>query len=344
MALTEEDIKKLREAFTTCTRPVVLFDDDADGLTSFLMLYNHVKDGKGIPVKSSPKLGADFARMVNDYSPDLVVILDMPMVDQEFLDKIPARKIWLDHHPILERKNVEYYNPRRENPEDNRPTSYWMYKIMQKPLWIAMCGIVADWSLPEKEMREEFEKEYPGLLPLEVTRPEVAIHDTPLAKLIMALAFNLKGRTQEVIKSVKVLTRIKDPYEILKQESPAGRFIYKKFKKLDEEYQQLLKEVKASKNDKMIIFKYKSANAVSYSTELSNAIIYKHPDKFVIVAWEYNGEYKCSLRTTMQDLTKIIPIALKGVRGYGGGHAHAGGSCVHIDDFDQYVENIRREL
>ncbi|MBN1792397.1 hypothetical protein JW826_01810 [Candidatus Woesearchaeota archaeon] len=344
MALTKEEIGKLREAFTTCTRPVILFDNDPDGISSFLMIYNQVKDGKGIPIKSAPEISVEFARSVKDYSPDLVIILDMPMVSQEFLDEINTRIIWLDHHQVMKRKKVEYYNPRIHDPDDNMPTSYWVYKALGGPLWIAMCGIVGDWFLPEKEVLLEFKEKYPDLMPSDVDKPEVALHDTEIGRLSRILSFNLKGKTVDTIKSVKVLTRIKTPYEILKQETPGGRFIYKKYQGLAEEFETLIKRVKIRPEDQMVLFIYQGSS-VSFTKELSNELLYRNPDKLILIAWEYNGEYKCSLRTTKHDLPKMIEKALEGgVRGYGGGHAHASGACINKDDFATFVDNMKKQL
>jgi nanoRNase/pAp phosphatase (c-di-AMP/oligoRNAs hydrolase) len=64
----------------------------------------------------------------------------------------------------------------------------------------------------------------------------------------------------------------------------------------------------------------------------------------VLVAWEYNGEMKCSHRSAKYDLIKIINKALVGVDGYGGGHTHAAGGCVKKEDFKKYIENIREQL
>lgn len=343
MALSEKELEELRQIFNSIHRPVVLFDDDADGVSSFLLIYKHVKEGKGIPVKNSPELGTDMIRKVNDYAPDLVIIVDVPIVTQEFIDGIKSRIIWIDHHPPIKRRGLHYFNPRLENPDDNRPTSYWVYKTLRENLWIAMIGIIGDWFLPEKEITEEFINSYPDLLSGEITRPEVALHNSKIGELVKIISFNLKGKTSDVIKSVKVLTRIKEPYEILEQKTPAGAFIYKKYAKLNAKYEQLMKQVQVNPNDKLVVFSYKSPD-YSFSAEISNELIYKHPDKVILVIWEYNGEYKCSLRSTKVKLPELIEKALEGVSGYGGGHDHAAGACIKMSDLDRFISNIRKQL
>jgi single-stranded DNA-specific DHH superfamily exonuclease len=343
MALTEDQLKELREIFDSSARPVILFDDDADGLTSFLMIYKHIREGKGVPVKNAPELGPDLAQKVNDYGADLVIIVDVPIVSQEFIDKVKAKIVWIDHHPLLERKGIAYYNPRAENPADNSPTSYWIYKTLKENLWIAMIGMVGDWFMPEQDIMNEFLTAYPGLLSPDIKKPEVALHNSKLGELIRIISFNLKGKASDVIKSVKVLTRIRDPHEILEQKTPGGNFIYKKYDKLREKYDALMASIKVNPKDKLVLFSYKSPD-YSFSAEISNELIYKHPDKIVLVVWEYGGEYKCSLRSTKINLPPLIEKALEGVNGYGGGHDHAAGACVKVADFEQFVANIRRQI
>ncbi|KYK26218.1 hypothetical protein AYK26_05410 [Euryarchaeota archaeon SM23-78] len=343
MPLTENQLQELRNIFDSCTRPVILFDDDPDGLASFLLIYKHIKEGRGIPVKNAPELGPEMAQKVNDYGPDLVFIVDVPIVNQEFIDKIKTRIVWIDHHPVVKRHKVEYYNPRALDPDDNSPTSYWIYKALKKHLWIAMIGMVGDWFFPEDKILDEFRAKYPDLLSPLIKKPEVALFTSRFGELIKIVSFNLKGKTSDVIKSIKVFTRIKDPYEILDQKSSGGKFIYKKYNRLMEKYTEIIKRVKVKPQDKLVLFVYSSPD-YSFSKEISNELIYKHPDKVFLVAWEYNDEYKCSLRSTKIKLPPIINKALEGITGYGGGHDHAAGACVKIKDFERFVGNIRGQL
>jgi single-stranded DNA-specific DHH superfamily exonuclease len=343
MALTENQLNEIRHLFDSSARPVILFDDDADGLTSFLMIYKHIREGKGIPVKNAPELGPELAQKVNDFFPDLVIIVDVPIVNQEFIDKVKAKIVWIDHHPLVERKGIAYYNPRAQDHDDNSPTSYWVYKILKENLWIAMTGMVGDWFMPEQEIIDEFIAAYPNLLSPDIKKPEVALHNSKLGELIRIISFNLKGKASDVIKSIKVLTRIKDPNEILEQKTPAGNFIYKKYDRLREKYDALMKSVNIKPDDKLVLFSYSSPD-YSFSAEISNELIYKHPEKIILVVWEYNGEYKCSLRSTKVNLPSLIEKALEGVNGYGGGHDHAAGACIKIADFKQFVENIRSQI
>src|SRR3989344_3575465 len=98
MALSQIQIKQIREHLDNCKRPLIFFDDDQDGLCSFLQFYRYKQEGKGIIVKTAPKLSAVFLNKVIEYQPDKIFILDVALVEQEFLDEIKVPAIWVDHH------------------------------------------------------------------------------------------------------------------------------------------------------------------------------------------------------------------------------------------------------
>ena len=53
-------------------------------------------------------------------------------------------------------------------------------------------------------------------------------------------------------------------------------------------------------------------------------------------------EFRGSLRTRNGDFKNILPKALEGIRGHGGGHEKAAGFVVKIEDFNQFVENLTK--
>ena len=338
--LTEKQLQQIKDELDNCQKPLFLFDDDPDGLSSFLLLYRYKREGKGIVVKSEPKISIKFADKVKEYNPDKVFILDVPVMDQEFVDAVNIPVIWIDHHNPWPIENVKYFNPRINNG-NSIPTSMICYNVVKENLWIAMIGIVGDWHL---EYADEFRKDYADLLPEEINKPEEALFKTKLGELIRIFSFNLKGNTQEFLKSIKILTRIKDPYEILEQKTPQGKFIYKRFEKINKEYGPLLKKGKiiGKKKGKILLFTYKGKT--SYTKELSNELLFNYPKKIILVCREKSGNMKCSLRSSKALLPGIIENALKGVNGYGGGHEHACGSCIKIEDFRQYLKNIEEQL
>jgi hypothetical protein len=343
MAISEDDLKRIREELETSFRPIFFFDDDPDGLSSFLLFYRFVKEGKGVVIKASPELQEMFVQKAEEYEPDKVFILDKPDVSQDFLDKMAVKTFWIDHHEPKKKNNVSYFNPRIENDRDNRPTSYWCYKVVQQDLWIAMIGIVGDWYFPE--FASQFSDLYPDLLPPGIDKPEDALYKTELGRLARIFSFVMKGKTVEANTAIKILTRIKSPYEILKEETPAGKFIYKKYQSINKIYEQLLEEaIKLAKSQGQLVVYIYPDNKMSFTGDLSNELIYNFPDKIILVGRFKNGEMKCSLRSARLKLEPILKKALEGIDGYGGGHEMACGACIKKKDWERFIENFQKLL
>ena len=154
-------LKEIHQQIQDSVNPIIFFDDDPDGLASFLFIKKHFNKGRGIPIKSSPKLDELYLRKIEEFHPDLIIVLDKPVITQDFVDQIKVPLIWIDHHPVQNVKGVKYFNPLLLDEKDIRPTSYWCYKLTEENPWIAMVGIIADWSLADLG---EFSAKYPDLI------------------------------------------------------------------------------------------------------------------------------------------------------------------------------------
>jgi single-stranded DNA-specific DHH superfamily exonuclease len=339
--LTDKQIDEIRDELKHCKRPIFFFHDDPDGLCSFLLFYRYLGEGKGIIIKTRPQISEMFARKVEEYGADKVFVVDIAIVDQEFIDAARVPVVWIDHHNPLERNKVKYFNPMLKGK--NIPPSEICYKVVKQDLWIAMAGCIGDWYMPC--FKDEFCKKYPDLMDSSIEKPEKALFSTRLGKLIKILSFNLKGTTQSAMKSAKVLTRIETPYEILDQTTPRGAFIYKNYEKVNKEYEHLLEKAKKNKTkDKILLFTYRH-DKISLTKELSNELLYKYPKKIIIIGREKSGEMKCSIRTGEGiAIPDALARALQGIEGYGGGHEHACGAVVKKEDFKKFIENLRTEL
>ncbi|MFH1589421.1 MAG: DHH family phosphoesterase [archaeon] len=340
MAITKKQILEIRKALDKSVRPLFFFDDDPDGVCSFLQLYKYVGDGYGVILKIASELKEDFARKVEEYHPDLVVILDVPLVSQDFIDKVSQKIIWIDHHPPVKRNKVNYYNPRLEDDSDNRPTSYWAYQIAKKDIWLGMAGSISDWHIPD--FKDEFIKKYPGFFKKSIKKEADAMFTTKIGLIGKIISFNLKGNVSDSMASVKTLTRIEHPEEILDQTTSKGRFLYKKFEKWNKEYESIISQIKSTKS-KLLLYIYEDNNT-AFTSELSNEILYKYPDKFLIIGRRRNGEVKMSLRSATVKVHPILMKALEGVDGHGGGHDFACGAGVKEEDFDKFIKVIKKEL
>jgi len=341
MALDSKDIDKIKEELMNSKRPLFFFHDDQDGLCSFLLLYRLIKEGKGIVVKSVPKLDEKFVMKVKEYDPDKIFILDIAMVEQDFVDKVNVPIIWIDHHEPQTINGVKIFNPRIKNKKDNTPVTYTCYQVAKNDLWIAAIGCIGDWFLPD--FFDEFKEKYPDLVKNSIKNPGDILFTTEIGKLAKIFSFVLKGKTKEAEKCFKILTRIETPCEILKQETSKGRFIYKRFEKINFLYENLLEDaLKKASKDKIIRFIYEESKT-SFSGDLANELLYRFPDKFIIVGREKAGEIRMSLRYN-KTLLFILKKALEGIEGYGGGHEYACGANVKKEDFDLFIKRIREEI
>ncbi len=343
----QEQLKKIREEAENCKRPMFFFHDDADGVCSFLQFYKFIGKGKGIVIKSTPNVDERFLRQVEEYSPDKIFILDLAMVKQEFLDAVNAKVIWIDHHEPQKRDNVLYFNPRLYHPNENTCVSHISYKILKQHLWIAMTGTVGDWQLP-KDLAKEFSEKYPDLLPKNIKSPDKALFGTRLGELIKIINISLKGKTNDAMNCIKIMTRIDSPYELLNADSPQTRFIHKKIHPAYEEYSHLIsdvvKHVKNRKDKRLIVYTYQS-KLNSYTGELSNELLFRYPKSVIIIAREKSGEMKMSLRSGKNIMIRpILEKALACVNGYGGGHEHACGGSVKVEDWENFLSMIDNDV
>ncbi|MBW2986697.1 DHH family phosphoesterase [Candidatus Woesearchaeota archaeon] len=340
--LTDKEITQIREELDNCKRPMFFFHDDPDGLASFLLLYRRIKEGRGFCLKAFPQLNKAHANKAKDYDADKVFVLDIAMVDQEFIDELKVPVIWIDHHEPVQRDRVKYFNPRVNNETENIPVSYLCYKVVEEDQWIAMVGCLGDWYIPD--FANEFREKYPDLMPAKYKTAAEILFETKMSILNKVFSFNLKSNTPDVLKSIKVMTRINSPYEILDQSTPKGKLVYKRYEKINKIYDELKERLLKQKTDKKVqVFRY-TEDKLSLTKDLSNEFLYMFQDSIVVLGREKSGEMRCSVRSMKTNLKPIMEKALMGVEGYGGGHEHACGCAIKVHDFDKFISNIEKQL
>lgn len=338
--LTQKEAETILDELENCQRPIYLFHDDPDGLASFLLLYRLKKEGKGITIKAKPRITKQYAKNVEGYGADKIFILDIAEVDQDFIDETRKPIIWIDHHSVKERERIKYFNPQKRGV--NIPVSELCWQVVQKKrpedLWIAAVGTISDWHMPS------FAETIKQMKLIRNTDIEEALFDSPLGTLIKVFSFNLKGSTSETNKSIKILTRIETPYEILNHTTPQGKFIWKKYEKVNKTYQKLLKEALKRKTKKSIhVFIYQE-DKLSLTKDIANELLHKLK-KVIIIGREKEDEIRCSIRSPEKiNIQKALEKALIGIEGYGGGHEHACGAAIKKNDFKKFIENLKKEL
>lgn len=336
--IPQEQLDLIEKYLVESENPLFFYHDDPDGVSSYLLLKKYIDRGYGVILKTTPNLSEEYVRKVQEYTPDKVFVLDMPIIDQEFIDKVNVPIIWIDHHPPIKRQGAKYFNPRLKNPRDSRSASYWCYKITNQNKWIAALGIIGDWQVPD--FLKELKKEYPDLI-TEKTQPKL-LFKTKFGRLCKIVTFLLKGRISTVKKNINALLKINSPYDLLEGKTTDGKYLLKQITKIEKEYNELLEQaVNLKTEDDFLIFVYPSKKT-SFTGELSNELLFKFPKKYVIVGREKDDRIKMGLRSSKKPIQKALEKALVGIDGYGGGHEKACGANVAKEDFNQFIENFKR--
>ncbi|MBI1973152.1 DHH family phosphoesterase [Candidatus Woesearchaeota archaeon] len=337
--LTPFQLQEIRTALEQAKNPLFFFDDDTDGLASFLLLYRKYKKGHGVPVKAPHTEENLYLRKIHEYDPDVVVVLDRPVLPQTLLNQIHVPLVWIDHHEPVSCQGVQYYNPMVLTKGDNRPTSYWCYEVVQQDLWIALIGIIGDWHIPE--FLKDFA--YQELIGNAKT-PEDILFETEFGRLVKIFNFSLKGRTSDVKKHIAALMKIESPLEMLHQTTARGKFIYRHFEKMNAAYENVLQGALQTKGkDGVFVFSYPSTQH-SFTGMLSNELLHRLDYKVFIIAREKDGEMRASLRGKDTIILPLVKKALEKAGGSGGGHDMACGANIKKEKFSLFVEEIRNGL
>ncbi len=340
--LNEKEIKEIRSIIEKANNPLYIFDNDGDGVCSYLLFKKHYKKGIGIPTTTAGALDAQYLRYVDEEKPDLIVILDKAVVKQEFIDGTSCKVMYIDHHPIQKLKKIKYYNPLKRDKKSYIPTSYMAYKVVKSNLWLAVVGCLFDYKIPD--FIKEFKKQYPGLVDKIPKDPGYLKYISPVSKLVKIFAFNMKGKSKDVKNAIRALEKIESPSEILNQTTEEGSLVYQRYEKINKEYERLMQKGKeCASKEKLMVFIYPSFET-SFTSDMATELSYLYQNKTILVSREKENEMKISLRDQKRDIAKIFKKAMEGLKGYGGGHPHAVGGSVSKDDFNTLVERIKKAI
>jgi single-stranded DNA-specific DHH superfamily exonuclease len=344
MALSPEQLQEFRTRVLEAKRPLFFYDDDGDGLCSYLLcLRARSGDSQGYRVHASAAVTADLVRKVDEVQPDLIVILDKPYLEQAFVDAVSCPIIWLDHHEPQSLAGfggrVTYFNPRVADDADNRCTTHWAWHALgrEEDLWLAAIGVIGDWQLTD--VAQAFSAAHPDLLGPVATAPQ-AMYEQPFGVLTRLVQFNLKGDSSDVRTAIKILARVETHTELLLHKTPRAKLLWKRYEKINREYERLLVEVRTSASDKPILLHVFGELAISLISELSNQLIHEYPDKIIFLARSHNGEHKLSIRSASVPVAPAVKTALvtSGARGNAGGHTLACGGKILDEDFPKFYE------
>lgn len=348
--LTKKQIEEIKSHLVRAQNPVFFFDNDADGLCSFLLLQRSLGRGKGIAVKSFPALDITYFRRVLELNSDYVFILDKPLVSNDFFEeihKINVPVVWIDHHEIDKNEiptYVNYYNPLYNKYKSNNPVTMLCYDLIDKgrkneDLWIAIVGCIADSILPD--FYSDFLTKYPDL-GIKTKSAFDVLYKSGIGQVAKVLGNGLKDKTSNVILMLKFLMKVKSPYEVL-EETNTNYSMHKRSNEINLKYEKLLTKAKefGKGNSKFLFFKY--SGDLSISSELSNELQYLFPEKYVVVVY-VNG-LKANLSLRGKNIREKFEKVIKGVEGArGGGHCDAVGGQMPIESLEEFKEKLEEEI
>ncbi len=347
--LNEKQIREIREHLEKAQNPVFYFDNDADGLCSFVLLRKYIDRGKGVAVRSFPDLNASYARKAQELNADYVFVLDKPVLSKEFVeevDKLGLPLVWIDHHDLpvddFEKSfgNLFVYNPARgSNGGESEPVTFMSYQVSQRKedMWLAVTGSIADHYLPD--FVDEFGEKWPDFWGDNIDRPFDAYFKTEIGRIARALNFGLKDSVTNVVRLQNFLISCRNPVDVF-LESPNNYAFRKKCEDVGKKYHELLERAKRFSGGRLIFFDY--GGELSISSDLANELSYLYPKKYIAVVYKNGGISNLSLRG--KGVKKILERVLKEVGGSGGGHEDAVGGRIKTEDLEKFKSVLEREI
>jgi len=340
------DFKKIKEQLEQSQNPIFFYDNDSDGLCSFLLLRRWIGRGVGVAIRSYPEINISYARKIDEYKADCSFILDKPFIDISFVKEIEKKAIpivWIDHHKtetcnLNDSKDLYFFNWAEKYGEE-KPVSYWTHKISEKKedIWIALMGCIADHYLPE--FVNDFIKEYPDLWG-DVKTPFDAYFKTEIGKISMCLNFGLKDSTSNINRLQNFLINCKSPRDVL-AELKENESFRKKCNEIKKKYERLVEEASKCIKNNLLFFEY--SGEISMSADISNKLQYLYPEKYVVVAYKKGVMANLSLRG--KNVKKIFLDVLKNFdKATGGGHDDAVGGRIKTEDLNKFKEELENKI
>lgn len=344
--LTIKQNEEIKEHLAKAQNPIFFFDNDQDGLCSFLLLQRYIGRGRGVAAKTFPNLDVSLFRRVLELEADYIFILDKPNVSQEFFEevrKINLPIVWIDHHQTDTDvpEWVHYYNSFYDNDKTGEPVTDLCYRIADKKedMWLAVAGCVADSYIPS--YYKDFLKENPELC-VDTDIPFEILYNSDIGKVSRIIGAGLMDKTTNVVSMLKYLMKVKFPTQILSEDKKID-FVYEKFDFLEKKRAKLVSKAmnEGEVTDKYVYFEY--GGTVSMSADLANELVYRYPNRYIIIVYKTGSSANISTRGS--GVKNIMIETIKDIDGAsGGGHTNAAGGKVMIGDLGKFKEKFLSQL
>ncbi|MEK6856172.1 MAG: DHH family phosphoesterase [Nanoarchaeota archaeon] len=343
--LSKKQMNELRGHLERTQNPIFYYDNDADGLCSFLLLRRFLGFGQGVAVRSYPDLNGDYALKAEKIKADCIFVLDKPTLSNEFVErisKIGIPLIWIDHHDVpqnFQGDNLFIYNPSRDKKE-KMPTSGIVFEVLKKKkdAWIALAGCISDCYLPTfivevmKEKGEMFNRTKKSAFDI--------LYGTEFGKVVRAMNYGLKDSVSNVEKMQNFLINCKNPEEVL-ADGEINIRLREKTQELLMKQNKLVEEAEKNKEGKLLFFTY--SGEVSMSSDLANELAYKNPKVYVCVCYKKGALTNISIRG--KGVKGMLSSVLNKLENSsGGGHEMAVGARIQTKDLELFRKMFLEEV
>jgi len=341
--LTNEQINEIREHLESARNPVFFFDNDPDGLCSFLLLQRYIGRGRGVAIKSLPDLDASYFNKVEEFNADYIFVLDKPAINPGFIElaeKANIPIVHIDHHNVA-KSDLKYYYNTFHTSGKNEPVAYLCYKIVNKKedMWISAIGCITDYYIPD--FIEDLRKQNPELIDSNYKNAFDILYGTKFGEISQIVSFGLRDKTSNVVSMMKFLMKAQSPNDLLEENSKTKSFL-NRFREINEKYQKILKKAQEHVKGDLIWFTY--AGDLSINQYIANELFYKYPHKIIVLAYTKSSMANLSLRWE-KDIRTATVNAIKYLDGAtGGGHEHATGARMDRDKLDLFKEKLLEEI
>ncbi len=344
--LSSKQILEIREHLENSRNPVFFFDNDPDGLCSFLLLQRFIGRGRGVIIKSFPGLNASYFHRVEEFQADCIFVLDKPIIDEEFIelaDKAGIPLIHIDHHDVARAEKIKnHYNTYHES-KLNEPTSYLCYKVAERKEdeWIAAIGCISDGFIPE--FMADLKKSYPELIEINYKSAFDIRYCTEFGKIARAISFSLKDKTTNVISMMRFLMKAKNIQDLL-EDNKNTKAIWQRYEEINLKYQRLMKKAEEEYNSKDNLLFFSYSGDMSISQYIADELLFKHPRKIIVVAYTKGNIANVSLRWE-KDIRVPVVKAIASIEGAtGGGHRNSCGARIPADRLVEFLNILKSEI